>query len=118
MEFNTQLLYPSDQILLALMIFIIMLGMGASLTVDDFRAVGRRPRGVLIGFISQFGLMPFLAFTLATLLGFPPAFAIALILIGCLPGGTFLATGCPACLGCILCFREQYRSKQASRTAR
>jgi bile acid transporter len=88
MEFDTQLLYAHDQALLALMIFVIMLGMGASLTVDDFRAVARRPRGVLIGFVSQFGLMPFIAYTLAILLGLPPAFAIALILIGCLPGGT------------------------------
>ena len=88
MEFNTQLLYPQDQALLALMIFVIMLGMGASLTVNDFRAVIRKPRGVLIGFLSQFGLMPLIAFTLATVLNFHPAFAIALILIGCLPGGT------------------------------
>lgn len=88
MEFHTQLLYAHDQALLALMIFVIMLGMGASLTVDDFRAVFRRPRGVLIGFLSQFGLMPLLAFTLATILSLPPAFAISLILIGCLPGGT------------------------------
>lgn len=88
MEFSTQLLYGHDQALLALMIFVIMLGMGSSLTVDDFRAVARKPRGVLIGFISQFGLMPFLAFTLATVLKMPPAFAISLILIGSLPGGT------------------------------
>jgi bile acid transporter len=88
MEFHTQLLYAHDQILLALMIFIIMLGMGASLTVDDFRAVARRPRGVFIGFLSQFGIMPLIAFTLATVLNFHPAFAIALILVGCLPGGT------------------------------
>lgn len=88
MEFNTQLLYAHDQALLALMIFVIMLGMGASLTLDDFRAVARKPRGVLIGFISQFGLMPFIAFALATILNLHPAFAISLILIGCLPGGT------------------------------
>ncbi len=88
MEFNTQLLYNHDQILLALMIFVIMLGMGSSLTTDDFRAVFRKPRGVLIGFISQFGLMPLIAFTLATVLQLHPAFAISLILIGCLPGGT------------------------------
>jgi bile acid transporter len=88
MEFDTQLLYAHDQILLALMIFIIMLGMGASLTMDDFRAVARSPRGVLIGFMSQFGLMPLIAFGLATFLNFHPAFAISLILIGCLPGGT------------------------------
>jgi len=88
MEFNTQLLYASDQALLALMIFVIMLGMGGSLTVEDFKAVGRKPRGVLIGFVSQFGLMPLIAFSLATVLKLDPAFAISLILIGSLPGGT------------------------------
>ena len=88
MEFHTQLLYPQDQALLAIMIFVIMLGMGASLTVDDFRAVVRKPRGVLIGFLSQFGLMPLIALGLSTVLGMHPAFAISLILIGTLPGGT------------------------------
>ncbi len=87
-EFNTQSLYAHDQALLALMIFIIMLGMGASLTIDDFRAVGRSPRGVLVGFLSRFGLMPLIAFSMASLLNFPPAFVIALIIIGTLPGGT------------------------------
>ncbi|HSV87636.1 MAG TPA: bile acid:sodium symporter [Bacteroidales bacterium] len=88
MEFTTQLLFAHDQVLLALMIFFIMLGMGASLTIDDFKAVFRQPKGVLIGFVSQFGLMPLIALTLATILNLPPFFAIALILIGCLPGGT------------------------------
>lgn len=88
MEIETQLLHSIDQILLALMIFVIMFGMGASLTIEDFKAVARRPRGVLIGFLSQFGLMPLVAFGLAVILDLSPAFAIALILIGCLPGGT------------------------------
>lgn len=88
MEFTTQLLYPIDQILLALMIFSIMFGMGASLTIDDFKTVARYPRGILIGFLSQFGLMPLFAFGLAVFFNLPPAYAIALILIGCLPGGT------------------------------
>lgn len=87
-DFPEQLLFPQDQALLALMIFIIMLGMGASLTINDFRAVVRSPRGVFVGFLSQFGLMPFIAFGLSILLSLPPAFAISLILIGCLPGGT------------------------------
>jgi bile acid transporter len=88
MEFTTQLLYSHDQVLLALMIFVIMLGMGSSLTLNDFKAVARSPRGVFIGFLSQFGLMPLLAYTLSILLGLHPAFAISLILIGSLPGGT------------------------------
>jgi bile acid transporter len=88
MEIERQLLHGIDQLLLAIMIFIIMFGMGASLTPADFRTVLRRPRGVLIGFLSQFGVMPLAALGLALLLQLPPALAIALILIGCLPGGT------------------------------
>jgi len=88
MEFTTQLLYGIDQILLALMIFVIMLGMGASLTIDDFKAVARNPKGVFIGFLSQFGLMPLIALGLAIVLNLPPFFALSLVLIGCLPGGT------------------------------
>ncbi len=70
------------------MIFVIMLGMGASLTVNDFKAVARSPKGVLVGFLSQFGLMPLIALGLSIVLNLHPAFAIALILIGTLPGGT------------------------------
>ena len=88
MEFDKQLLFAHDQILLALMIFFIMLGMGASLTIADFKAVLKKPKGVLIGFLSQFGLMPLIAFGLATVLNLSPEFAITLILIGCLPAGT------------------------------
>lgn len=88
MEFDAPLLYDMDQILLGVMILLIMFGMGASLTTDDFKTVARKPRGVLIGFLSQFGLMPLVAWSLATLLGLSPAIAIALILIGTLPGGS------------------------------
>ncbi len=88
MEINQQLLNPVEQGLLAIMILIIMFGMGATLTPKDFRSALERPRGMLIGFLSQFGLMPLIAFSLAVLLQLPPALAIALILIGCLPGGT------------------------------
>jgi bile acid transporter len=88
MEFPSQLLYPIDQALLAVMIFVIMFGMGSSLTINDFKAILKSPRGVLIGFLSQFGLMPLIAFGLSHILGLEPAFAISLILIGALPGGT------------------------------
>ena len=88
MEFPAQLLYPIDQALLAVMIFVIMFGMGASLTINDFKAIAKSPRGVFIGFLSQFGLMPLIAFGLSVMLNLSPAYAIALILIGALPGGT------------------------------
>ncbi len=88
MEIERELLSVVHQALLAIMILIIMFGMGASLTLKEFRLVLERPRGVLIGFLSQFGLMPLLAFGLAKLLDLPPALAVAIVLIGCLPGGS------------------------------
>lgn len=88
MDIDRQLLNTSDQVLLALMIAMIMFGMGASLTTQDFREALRRPKGIAIGFLSQFGWMPLIALGLALLLRLPPEQAIALILIGCLPGGT------------------------------
>lgn len=88
MEIDQQLLNPFQQALLAIMVIIIMFGMGAGLTSADFRNALYRPRGMLIGFLSQFGLMPLIAFALAHLLQLSPAKAIALILLGCLPGGS------------------------------
>jgi len=74
--------------LLGVMMMVIMLGMGASLTFKDFAIALRKPQGLLVGIVCQYGLMPALAFGLATLLGLPPAYAVGLILMGCMPGGT------------------------------
>jgi bile acid transporter len=70
------------------MMMIIMLGMGASMTPRDFLIAMRKPKGVLVGLISQFAVMPFLGYVLAVLLGLPPALVLGLILIACMPGGT------------------------------
>ncbi len=74
--------------LLGVMMMVIMLGMGASLTFKDFAIALRRPQGVFVGLVCQYGLMPALAYGLATLLQLPPAYAVGLILMGCMPGGT------------------------------
>lgn len=74
--------------LLGIMMMLIMLGMGASLTFKDFRIAFRKPQGILVGLACQYGIMPFLGYLLAVVLGLPPALAIGLILMGCMPGGT------------------------------
>ena len=73
---------------------IIMLTMGLTLTPDDFRLLARRPLDILIGAAAQFTIMPLVAFTLSWLFGLVPAFApystamaIGIILVGCCPGG-------------------------------
>lgn len=73
---------------------IIMLTMGLTLTIRDFKILFSRPLDILIGAIAQYTIMPFVAFTLAWVFSLIPAFApyskamtIGIILIGCCPGG-------------------------------
>jgi len=82
------MLTETETRLLGVMMMVIMLGMGSSLTFKDFAIALRRPKGIAIGLVCQYGLMPALAFGLSQLLGLPPAYAIGLILMGCMPGGT------------------------------
>lgn len=82
------MLSDTETKLLGVMMMVIMLGMGASLTFKDFAIAMRKPVGVLVGLLCQYGIMPLLAYLLATALGLPPAYAVGLILMGCMPGGT------------------------------
>ncbi|MFN3501969.1 bile acid:sodium symporter family protein [Allorhizobium sp. NPDC080224] len=74
--------------LLGIMMMVIMLGMGASMTWRDFFIAFRKPKGILIGLLSQYLIMPFLGYALALALGLPAGMAAGLILIACMPGGT------------------------------
>ena len=66
---------------------IIMLTMGMTLKRDDFRILASRPLDMLIGSLSQFVLMPLIAWSLAKVLGLPRAVGVGLILVGSCPGG-------------------------------
>jgi BASS family bile acid:Na+ symporter len=68
--------------LLGIMMIVIMLGMGASLTWRDFRIAFRKPKGVLVGLLCQYGIVPLLGFLMAQALGLPPAVAVGVILVG------------------------------------
>ena len=74
--------------LLGVMMMIIMLGMGASLTFKDFRIALRKPAGIGIGIVTTYLLTPILGWALATALQLPAPWAVGLILMACLPGGT------------------------------
>jgi BASS family bile acid:Na+ symporter len=67
---------------------IVMLGMGLTLTLDDFRRVLTMPRPVLLGFIAQYTIMPLMGWSVAKLLQLDTPFAVGLILVACCPGGT------------------------------
>ena len=67
---------------------IVMFGMGLTLKMSDFKVVFSRPKDIIIGFIAQFTLMPFIAFVLTKAFSLPTEIAVGVILVGTCPGGT------------------------------
>ena len=66
---------------------IIMLTMGLTLTTQDFRILVRRPGDILIGACAQFMVMPCVAWLLVRIFHLEPALALGILLVGCCPGG-------------------------------
>lgn len=85
---------PFEQNLLVGLVFVIMFGLGAGLTPRDFKLALKRPSGLIIGFITQFGIMPVLAYVLCLVFLFQLApeyalpVAVGALLMGAVPAGT------------------------------
>lgn len=75
-------------VLLPLALAVVMLGLGLSLTVDDFRRVGRQPRAVVVALGCQLVLLPALCFGLVLAFGLSPLLAVGMMLLAASPGGT------------------------------
>ncbi len=65
----------------------IMLTMGLTLTTNDFRILARRPLDILVGACAQFLIMPCVAWLLVRVFRLEPALALGILLVGCCPGG-------------------------------
>jgi len=85
---------PFEQNLLVILVFVIMFGLGAGLTPKDFRLAFRRPWGLVIGWVTQFGVMPLITVGLIALLllqlplEYAAPVAVGALLMGTLPAGT------------------------------
>ena len=84
-----------EQSLLRIFILIIMFGLGAGLTPKDFSLALRRPWGLVVGWVAQFGIMPRTAYVLivAVLIPFSPPegvlfIALGALIMGAVPAGT------------------------------
>ncbi len=64
-----------------------MVGMGLSLTVNDFRNIVINPRSLIIGLVCQMILLPAIAFTIAYFSNLPPELKVGIIIISLCPGG-------------------------------
>jgi len=66
---------------------LIMLGLGASLTVKDFTRVLQNPKEFFVGLICQLILLPVIAYLLIIILRTPVELALGVMLIAAAPGG-------------------------------
>lgn len=64
-----------------------MLGMGLTLSVDDFKAIARMPGSVALGFVAQYTIMPLTGWLVAKVLNLDPGLAVGIILVASCPGG-------------------------------
>lgn len=79
--FSTQYLFPG-------VIFIVMFGLGLSLTPAAFANILRVPRAVAIGLGGQMILLPAVAIALALLLPLPDPIRLGLVILAACPGGS------------------------------
>ncbi len=74
-------------IILPASLFIIMLGMGLSLVVDDFKRVLLYPKATIIGLVNQLIVLPLIAFGMVKMLDLSPLIAVGFMLVAACPGG-------------------------------
>lgn len=74
-------------VLLPLALFIIMLGMGLSLVLGDFKRVFQHPKAAAIGLTNQLIMLPLIGYFFATYAGLPPELAVGLMILAACPGG-------------------------------
>lgn len=86
-------------VFLPLALFIIMLGMGLGLELDDFKRIFIEPKAVTLGLLAQLVMLPLVGFLMTTVFSLTPELAVGLIIIAACPGGptsnlmTYLAKG-------------------------
>lgn len=76
-----------SNVVLPLAIIIIMVTLGMTLTLADFKRVAAQPKQVLIGLLCQLVLLPLLGFAIAGAFSLAPVYAISIVLLAAAPGG-------------------------------
>lgn len=74
-------------VLMPIALGVIMLGLGLSLQLEDFKRVVLIPKPVFVGLLCQMLLLPVVCFAIAVGFELPPALAVGLMLLAASPGG-------------------------------
>ncbi|KAM4699011.1 ileal sodium/bile acid cotransporter-like [Discoglossus pictus] len=67
---------------------LVMFSMGCTVEFQKFVGHLRRPWGIIVGFLCQFGIMPLTGFVLSIAFNVLPIQAVVVLIMGCCPGGT------------------------------
>lgn len=85
--------------LILIIIQMVMFGMGTQMSIEDFTGIRKSGKGVLIGLLGHFTIMPIMGFLIAKTFAFEPEIAAGIILIGSCSSGlasnvmTYIAKG-------------------------
>ena len=96
---SVQLVTFVNSVVIPICLFLIMMGMGLTLVVNDFKRVVKFPKAVSIGLANQLIMLPLIGFALANIMPLRPEYAVGVMLLVLCPGGTtsnlftFLAKG-------------------------
>lgn len=74
-------------IFLAASLIIIMLGMGLSLVIDDFKRIFLYPKAIFVGLFNQLIILPLIGFALVSIFPLHPDIAIGIMILAACPGG-------------------------------
>ena len=77
----------SGKFLMTTVIQLVMFGMATQMRLSDFRGVARHPRGVLVGLVGHYSVMPIAAVILVAFADLPPEIGLGVILYGCVSSG-------------------------------
>ena len=73
------------KVFLPIALAVIMLGMGLSLTTDDFKRVVIYPKATVLGMLNQLILLPIVAFVYAKIFPLSPELAVGLMILAICP---------------------------------
>jgi len=96
---SLQLVTFVNSVVIPICLFLIMMGMGLTLVVNDFKRVVKFPKAVSIGLANQLIMLPLIGFALANIMPLRPEYAVGVMLLVLCPGWTtsnlftFLAKG-------------------------
>lgn len=85
-KFN-QILNTVLSTVVTIMLALVMFCMGCNVELKTFLGHIKRPWGIMVGFLCQFGIMPLLGFLLSLAFNVLPIQAVVVIIMACCPGG-------------------------------